>query len=223
MGTISVEGTSGTDVGIAAVDLFGNAFAVGAHAAERSTSARSAAAMTRRSTAERGASSEAPAVAPGSDDNTAIVVGNATSTFSASADALGGASALAGGLNGDSITVNGVSDLVGVNAHAFSVGGNATVLLGNQTTGAGVIVNGNATTGFSNFGVRAWSDAGGLGNATVQIGSTPITITGGTGIDALGGASVKITTAGDVTSLTGTAIFSRCPRRQRHRMHRQWR
>ena len=102
--------------------------------------------------------------------------------------------------NGTSVTVLGNSTLVGV--EAVTGGGIANIALGAVGNGTGVTVTGNVA-GTDSVGVQA---NGGLGAALINTGTTPVKVTGGTGISATGGAGVLVTVAGNVSSNDGIAI-----------------
>ena len=130
-----------------------------------------------------------------------IVVGNVASSGGvgvAATAATGNATVTAG--NGTSVTVLGNSTLVGV--EAVTGGGIANIALGAVGNGTGVTVTGNVA-GTDSVGVQA---NGGLGAALINTGTTPVKVTGGTGISATGGAGVLVTVAGNVSSNDGIAI-----------------
>ena len=118
----------------------------------------------------------------------------------------GGNATVSGG-DGELITVTGNASLIGVLALASGANEAATVTFGNQTTGSGIAVNAltiNSTT----LGVLAQAVDGA---AAVTIGTTPVTVTHGTGIEAFGGVSATVTTAGlvaDLNTVSGLGVIA---------------
>jgi hypothetical protein len=113
---------------------------------------------------------------------------------------LAAATVIAG--NGTSVTVNGNATLVGVEALNI---GNATVTLGATVANTtGITVNGNVA-GTDSVGVLSHS-IGGV--ASINTGTTPVKVTGGTGVEGIGGAGVLVTVAGNVNSNDGVAILT---------------
>ncbi|HEY3889665.1 MAG TPA: hypothetical protein VGL73_13895, partial [Caulobacteraceae bacterium] len=142
--------------------------------------------------------------------NNTITVGNLSSIDSqgvrASAD-LGPAVVIAG--DGESITVNG-NNTIGNNSLgvvAVSDSGNATVMVGNATTGSGIRVI-DLGTNASSIAVSAFSP---LGNATVAIGTTSVSNTNGVAIQAAtfgSAAAASVTTFGNASSTNDSAILT---------------
>ena len=108
--------------------------------------------------------------------------------------------------NGELITVVGQSVLAGVFGNAA---GDALVTIGNQSTGSGINVTGTVvptTIAPGTLVAGAYAVAG--GNGTIQIGTTPIRVTGGYGIEDTSLGFATVTTAGNVVSFNGVGIYA---------------